>query len=133
MTGPHPQSQVTHQLRGYMANQNRYISTSTRPMVPKVGRMLTQDEGAPPKKSRNTSILQSHGNSKTSYFLNHRAYGLQTQQDAGYSVVITIDVCAERNWLIQVSSYFHPSLSKKYISNMKEAVKMQRKASARQK
>ena len=61
MTRPHPQSHVTHQLRGYMANQNRYISTSTKPMVPKVGRVLTQDEGAPPKKSRDTSILQSHG------------------------------------------------------------------------
>ena len=26
-----------------------------------------------------------------------------------YSVVITIEVCAEGNWLIQVSAYFYPS------------------------
>ena len=34
-----------------------------------------------------------------SYFLNYLAY-------TGYSVVTTIDICAEGNWLIQVSAYF---------------------------
>ena len=33
----------------------------------------------------------------------------------GFSVVITIEVCAEGNWLIQVSAYFHPLPKKVYI------------------
>ena len=45
---------------------------SHRPWPAKLGRVLTQDEGAPPKKSRDTSIVWSNGKSKTSYFLNHR-------------------------------------------------------------
>ena len=40
----------------------------------------------------------------------------QTQQGAGYSVVITIEVCAKGNWLIQVSAYFHPLSKKVYIN-----------------
>ena len=34
---------------------------------------------------------------------------------AGYSVGFMIEVCAEGNWLIQVSAYFYRSLSKKSI------------------
>ena len=48
------------------------------------------------------------------------------------TLVITKKVCAEGNWLIQVPDYYYPSLSKKMynISNVKEAVGMQRKACA---
>ena len=42
-------------------------------------------------------------------------------------------VCAEGNWLIQVSAISILLCQKNYISNVKEAVKMQRKACARQK
>ena len=70
---------------------------------------------------------------ETSFFLNRRAYGPQTQQDTGYSVVITIDVCVEGNWLIQVSADFYPSLSKMYLSNVKESGEIQPKACVRQK
>ena len=34
---------------------------SQGPWPPKLGRVLTQDEGAPPKKSRDTSIVWSNG------------------------------------------------------------------------
>ena len=84
-------------------------------MVPKLSRVMTQDERTPPAKSRDTSILQSYDNSKTSYFLNHRVHAPQTQQGTAYSVVITIEVCAERNWLIQVSAYFYPLSKKLYM------------------
>ena len=59
------------------------------------------------------SILQSHDSSNTSYFFNHRTYAPKTKESDGYSVVITIYPCAEGNRLIQVSAYFHLSLSKK--------------------
>ena len=38
-------------------------------MAPKLGKVVAQDEGAPTKTSRDTSVLQSHGNSKTSYLI----------------------------------------------------------------
>ena len=45
--------------------------------------------------------------------------------------LLRYEVCAEGNWVFQVSAYFYPSLSKKYnISNVKEAAGMQRKACA---
>ena len=131
MRGPYPQSHVTLRYRGHVTNKIRYISTFTRPMYPKLRRVVTQDEGAPPTKLRDTLTTWSCDNSKTLYLHFHKAYGSQTQQDTGYSVVITIEVCAEGNWLIQASAYFYPSLSKEYnISNVKEAVGMQRKACA---
>ena len=41
MRGPHLQSQVTHQLRGHVTNQKRYISTFARPMDPKLSMVMT--------------------------------------------------------------------------------------------
>ena len=98
---------------------------------PNLGGVVTQDEGTPPTKSRDTSTTWSCDNSKTLYLHFHKAYGSQTQQDTGFSVVITIEICAEGNWLIQAQACFYPSLPKEYnISNVKEAVGMQRKACA---
>ena len=101
-----------------MTNQIRYISTFTRPMPSpqkKLGRVLTQDEGATPTKSCDTSILQSHDNSKNSYILNCRACALETKQSAGYSVVATIELCAEGNWLIRILASFHPLSKNVYV------------------
>ena len=106
----------------------RYIFTFARPIYPKLRNVVTQDEGTPPTKSCDTSTTWSCDNSKTLYLHFHKAYGPQTYQDTGYSVVT---LCGEGDWLIQASTYFHPSLSKEYnISNVKEAVRMQRKACA---
>ena len=44
MRRPYPQSHVTHQPRGQVTNQKRYISTFTRSMAPKLARTLSQDE-----------------------------------------------------------------------------------------
>ena len=130
MRGPHPQSHETLRYRGHVTNTKRYISTFTRPVHLKLRRVVTQDEGTPPTKSRDTSTAWSCDNSKTLYLHFHKAFGSQTQQDNGYSVFITIEVCAEGNSVIQVSAYFYPSLPNKYnISNVKEAVGMQRKLS----
>ena len=123
MREPHPPNHVTHWSRGNEANQKRYISTFIKLMAPKLGKVLTQDEVTPHKTWRDTSTLHSHGNSETS---------------VSFSSILVIlrllEVCAERNWLIQVLAYFYPSLSKKYtISNVKQAVDMQRKACADQK
>ena len=49
-------------------------------MAPKLGRVLKQDEGAPPfKKSRDTSIVWSHEKSRPPYFLNHRAVEMEKE------------------------------------------------------
>ena len=53
--------------------------------------MALKTEGQPPKNSRDTLILSSHDNSETSHFPNHRTYGPQTEQDTGYSMVITVE------------------------------------------
>ena len=96
--GPYPpQSHVALRYRGHVINKIRYISTFTRPMYLKLKSVVTLNEGAPPTKSRETSTTWSRENSNTLYLHLHKSYGFQTQQDIGYSVVITIEVCAERN------------------------------------
>ena len=54
MRETHPQSHVTHQPRGHVTNQRRYISTFARPMDPKLSRVVTYDEGIPPTKLGDT-------------------------------------------------------------------------------
>ena len=41
-----------------------------------------------------------------------------TRQDNG----LPIEVCEEEYWIMQISAYLYPSLTKKYISNVKEAI-----------
>ena len=41
MRGPYPQSHVTLRYCGHVTNKKRYISTFTRPMDPKLSRMVT--------------------------------------------------------------------------------------------
>ena len=94
---------------------NIIISTSIKPMDPKISRVVTQNEGAPLTKSRDILITWSCDNSMTLYLHFRKAYGSQTQQDTSYSVVVTIEVCAEGNSQIQVLAYFYPSLSNKSI------------------
>ena len=45
----HPQSHVIHRSRVYVTNEKQFISTFTRPMAPKHGRLPTQDEESYPK------------------------------------------------------------------------------------
>ena len=40
MRGVHPQSYMTHQPRGHVTNQKHYISTFTRPIDPRLSRIL---------------------------------------------------------------------------------------------
>ena len=72
MRGPHQQNHVTHQLRGHFSSQNVLSPHSQGPRPPKLASVLNQDEGAPPKKLRDTSIVWLREKSKPSYFLNHR-------------------------------------------------------------
>ena len=51
MRGPHPQSHVILRYRGHVTNKKRYISTFTRPMDPKLIRVVTYDERTSPAKS----------------------------------------------------------------------------------
>ena len=48
---------MTLRHRGYVTNVKRFVSTLARPS--KLGRVLTQDEGTPLKKSRDISIVLS--------------------------------------------------------------------------
>ena len=59
---------MTYRQCGDGANQKRSISTFTNPWSQKLGRILTQDEEGPPKKSCDTLISQPHEKSNTSYF-----------------------------------------------------------------
>ena len=40
MRGPHPQSHVTLCYRGHVTNKKRYNSTFTKPMDPKLSRVV---------------------------------------------------------------------------------------------
>ena len=51
MRGPHPQSHVILRYRGHVTNKKCYISTFTRPMDPKLIRVVTYDERTSPAKS----------------------------------------------------------------------------------
>ena len=51
MRGPHPQSHVILRYRGHVTNKKRYISTFTRPMDPKLIRVVTYNERTSPAKS----------------------------------------------------------------------------------
>ena len=89
---------------------------SQGPWPPKLDMVLTQDEGTPPKKSRDTSILTSHDNSKTSYFLNHRVYAPPIL--AGYYYGRGLRRRKLGNLII---SLFPSFAKKKYISNVKKS------------
>ena len=80
MREPQLQSQVKPRTRGHVKNQRRYISTFTKPMSPKLSRVVTLDETTPLTKSRNTSIKWSRDKSKIFYFHFHKAQGPETQQ-----------------------------------------------------
>ena len=85
MSGPHPQSHVTHRPSGFVTNQRCYNSTFTRPMDPKLSRVVTQDERTPPTKSRDKSNKWSRDKSKIFYLYFHKAQGPQTQQSGNYN------------------------------------------------
>ena len=68
MGGPHLQSHVTHQSRGHVASQNVLSPHLQDPWSPELGRVLNQDDRAPPKKSRDTSIVWSREKSHRHIF-----------------------------------------------------------------
>ena len=71
MRGPPSQSHVaTRQIK------NILWPHSQGPWPPKLVWVLNQDEGSPPKKSCDTSIVQSNEKTKASYLLNQRAIGM---------------------------------------------------------
>ena len=57
-----PQGHTTLQLRGQVIDKKRYICTFTSPMAPKLRKVVTQDAGTMPTKSRGISIMWSIGN-----------------------------------------------------------------------
>ena len=81
MRGLHPKCHVTFRHRGHLTNKKRYISTFIQCINSKLSRMVIQDEGNPPTKSRDTSIVWSHDKSKIFCLHFHKAQGPQTQQD----------------------------------------------------
>ena len=59
---------------------NAIISSSMKPIDPKVSRVVTQEERTPPTKSRDTLISWSRDKQKTLYLHFHNVYGSLTQQ-----------------------------------------------------
>ena len=97
MRGLHPKCHVTFRHRGHLTNKKRYISTFIQCINSKLSRMVIQDEGNPPTKSRDTSIVWSHDKSKIFCFHFHKAQGPQTQQDSDQNEKIPPNMsCATR-------------------------------------
>ena len=71
----HLQSYVTHQPRGHVTNQKRYISNFTRFTDPKLCRVVAQDEEISSTKSHDTSTLWSRDKSKNFISLISRGLG----------------------------------------------------------
>ena len=67
MKGPHPQNHMTLQHHGHLTNK-KHISTFIWRVDSKLSRVVTWDDGTPPTKSHETSIVWSHGKSKVFYF-----------------------------------------------------------------
>ena len=82
MREPHLQSHVTHQPRGHVTNQKRYIFTFTRPTDPKLCRVVAQDEEISSTKSHDTSTTWSRDKSKN--FISLLLQGLWTPNLAGW-------------------------------------------------
>ena len=61
---------MSRQSRGYESSQNVLSPHSQGSWPSKLGSVLNQNEGPPPKKSRDISIMWSREKSKPSYFLN---------------------------------------------------------------
>ena len=64
MRGPHPQSHEILRYRGHVTNKKRYISNFTRPMDPKLSRVVTYDEKTSPAKSHRSHRSGGHVSSQ---------------------------------------------------------------------
>ena len=109
MRGLHPQCHVILQHRGHLTNKKRYFSTLIQCMDPKLSREgggVTQDEGNPPTKSLDTSIVWSLEKSKIFCLHFHKAQGPQTQQDGDQNEKTSLNMsCA--NYLVGSVHLFH--------------------------
>ena len=77
---PHPQSHMRFPYHSHVTNKKN-ISTFTRPMDPKVNRVVTQDERNPPAKSRDFLVVSSRDKPKIFCLHFHKAQGPETLQD----------------------------------------------------
>ena len=78
MREPYSQSHVTLRYHGHVTNKKRYVYPFTRPMYPKLRRVVIEDDGTQPKKSRDILTTWSSDNSKMLYLHLCKAYGSQT-------------------------------------------------------
>ena len=131
MRGPHPQSHVTLCYRGHVTNKKRYNSTFTKPMDPKLSRVVAQDEGAQPTKPRDTLTTWSRDKSKTLYLHFLKTCGLNLGR-----ILVILRLLQQRFVQKEIgqSKYQLTSIlrcQKKYIiSTVKEAAEIQQKACA---
>ena len=95
MRTPHSQSHMTLQYRGHVTNKKRYIFTCTRPMNPKLSRVVIQDEGTSPTTLCDTITTWSRDKSKMLHLHFHKAYGPQTQQGGEIHPLshVTLQLC----------------------------------------
>ena len=78
LRGLHPQIYMILQFCGHVTNEKRYISIFTRPMDPRLSRVVTKDKGTPPTKSDDILTTSSRDKSRTLYLHFHKAYGPHT-------------------------------------------------------
>ena len=69
---------MTHQQRGHVTNQRRYIPTFSKPMDPKLSMVMTWDEWTPPTKLCNRSIKWSRDKSNIFHLYFHKVQGPET-------------------------------------------------------
>ena len=118
---PHPQIHVTLQYQGHVTSKKRYISTFTRPMDPKLSRVVTQDEETSPTMSRDNSITWPRVKSKTFYLHIHKAPGPQNligywirMRETHPKSHVTLQLCGHvKNQNRHISSSTGPSRCKR--------------------
>ena len=117
MKRPHQQSHATLRSRGHVANKKCNISTFTRPMDPKLSRLVTQDEGNPPTNSGGTLIGWSCDKSKIFYLHFHKAQGPQTQQVGDQNEKTPLNMSCDTSVTSSRDSY-------KFVACIKEVFKV---------
>ena len=88
-------------LQSHWTDKIQYISSYTRPVAKKHGRVVIYREGPPPITSHNLLIMRSHDKLETLYLHYHNAYGHKTYQSGDPSTRWSCKV----TW--QIELYLH--------------------------
>ena len=110
MWGPHPKSHETLRYFGHVTNKKRYISTFTRPMDPKLSKVLTQMRG-PHLQSHVTHRPCGHARNQNRYI-----FTFTRPMDPKLSRLVTQDKGTHPQTHMTLQYRGHVTNKKSYIS-----------------